>query len=295
MSTPRQLSYFAEFLCEKKIGKRLAKSSSFSILVLLFSLLFCPVLPGRYGSLAAQSAAPKEFYLLYEDAAEYEDQPSIAGKLCIMASLPPGQPITILDTKRGLTFRTQTAGQIRHYDWANDGGIELTILTESPPSGLSSSDFIAMKGNVAGGLALSPRRPGTNAIFADEIDRIIRTGTLMAEALEMSGNSYSLDDIKGIKPKIEIIEAAGFTYSIATYPLPYEEYFSGPSFVILPDKSIRTIGGPCTIPTIPFVLEGVNYIHTGSNCCDCGIIGVHVLRVEPNAVIRTFDDYGYSN
>lgn len=242
-------------------------------------------------------AAARTSYLLYKDDNNYSDQPSLKGKLCLMDTVAPGTDITLLDTENGRTFLTRAKRKIRHYDPSFETEIDLTVLETLPPWDLDygvPSKYIATKGRVEGELIPSPGESSTKNV--KKIDRIIRSGETMAKAMMISGQEASADGPEGLMPSLSIVEGLGFSYTIAAYRYSWmTENEDGPRFVVLPNRKAFALTGPCSYELTPFVLEGVNYIHTGSNCCDCWISGEHILQVCADTLIREFDDYSYSH
>lgn len=99
-------------------------------------------------------------------------------------------------------------------------------------------------------------------------------------------------------PEVETISFGTETLYLVTYKLEsYPDYIvNGPSFLIsTSNRNVYPLTGPCSrSDSNIFILNGKLYIHTGSNCCDCGIVVEQLYEYNGSKIEQIIEDGSWS-
>lgn len=120
------------------------------------------------------------------------------------------------------------------------------------------------------------------------------------ELFEIYGGPISVyaDKIKE-NPVVEMINYKDEDLYLISYQLEsYPDYIvNGPSFLISnTGKSIYPLTGPCSdSESNIFLLNERLYIHTGSNCCDCGIVVKQLYEYDGSKIQQIIEDGSWSS
>jgi hypothetical protein len=69
----------------------------------------------------------------------------------------------------------------------------------------------------------------------------------------------------------------------------------GPRVMVI-NSYVRGLTGQCSYPYVRmFRINNQSYIESGSFCCECGITGQEIFRIEETGPVLVYHDYSFSD
>jgi hypothetical protein len=143
----------------------------------------------------------------------------------------------------------------------------------------------------------------TEPAKVDKIDQTVRKSEVLS-VLRTKAQSAVPGDLRaldGVTPKVYRLSLPKAEIFVAAYNSEHsrnEDVYvpeSGPK-VIMVNGRAYPLTGWCSFATLDvFRLNGQYFIHSGSRCCGCGIVGMELFRVTPKGPVEVLSDYSLSD
>ncbi len=213
--------------------------------------------------------------------------------ICLYDIYELGKTVTLINFDSGLLFETSTYAYTKY-----ESEFESKVLTriKDQPSKSITGESIAYFRKKPTDFVLIETEDINNYILSKSIDSLIRKSSLIDSLLLQNkcSEGYEYYSLKGALPSLTSLKYKDNRIIIATY-----EMFKGvvgPRLVIFNDNKVVPLTGQCSFEFLSYYsMSGKYYIYTGSGGCECGINAIEIFEVKPDTIIRTFQDYSFSN
>jgi len=127
------------------------------------------------------------------------------------------------------------------------------------------------------------------------IDSICRTSVELKNLLKRNGGlDYPIDELIGtLMPQIGQFVFKKDSVYIVTYKTTWDT--TGPRLILI-NNTVYPLTGQCSFEKLKIYTINERYlIETGSNCCECGIIGSEIYEITQDGPVLIYSDYSWSN
>jgi hypothetical protein len=222
-------------------------------------------------------------------------------KICLLGEFEKGLFIFLLGTKKPHVCTARTGEHVK--DEFESGSVSYTELINlvncenlddysigyvGKPPEMDTFDTVSL-------LEIS------DAALKNELAAKVRKTNVLQTLLDQNAGVAGLykpdKDLNSVPQVLQYPVPEAKVY-ILTYDLTWksdEVLPIGPRVVIIND-SIQGLTGQCSYKEIrAFTMRGEYYIESGSHCCECGITGQELFKIEGNKIKHVYEDFSFSD
>ena len=213
--------------------------------------------------------------------------------VCLYDTYELGKPVTIINFDSGLLFETSTFAYTKY-----ESEFESKVLTtiKDQPSNSITDESVAYFSKKPSDFILFETEKINNYILSKSIDSLIRKSSLIDSLLlhNKCSEEYEYSSLNGVLPSLIGLSYKDNRIIIATYEM--FEGVVGPRLAVFNENKVVPLTGQCSFEFLSYYsMNGKYYIYTGSGGCECGINAIEIFEIKSDTIVRTFQDYSFSN
>jgi tetratricopeptide (TPR) repeat protein len=224
-------------------------------------------------------------------------KPKKSDATCLLGVVDSGKRVILLHKDKSIVCTART-GKRNDYEDVS-GPISFTEIDDMANCEEPENYSVAVVNYDVTSYEVIPLQEFTDQAKIKEFDQIVRNTDVLQSLLDKdAGAGYRVsEDISGDLPRVfrcpikntdaYILEYM-FVWGGASPPV-------GPRVMVL-NGSVYGLTGQCSHPGLRmFRMNGDYYIESGSSCCECGITGQELFRIDRSGPVRVHSDYSFSD